>query len=96
MDTRQPISWGLLCQSVYFRRVGGVNGRGSISPFGGMSSRRRRKDYVRFLFEKRYGIPVKGQSRKKLDRIRNMTRHLQAYGLGGTEVRINGARDNVE
>ena len=43
-----------------------------------------------------YGISVKDNSSRNVDRSRNLTKQLEVDGLGGTDVRMNRMRTRVE
>ena len=39
---------------------------------------------------------MKGLGRRKVHRMRRMIRNIVSEGLGGTEVIVNGAKENME
>ena len=55
-----------------------------------------KKGHTIFLLENWDGIPTKEEGRHKVDRLTKLVRQLEVDGLGGTEVRVNGARSSIE
>ena len=47
------------------------------------------------MFDDWDGILVKDHRRKKVNRLRRLSRYLELDGIGGSEVRLNGARSKV-
>ena len=71
-----------------------INNRKQQIPTGGSEIKEKEEGCVRFIFKNWDSILVNGWVRHNVDSLRNMIRQFQADGMGGTEVGVNGARNN--